>query len=100
MKPTHYQYTVIFQLPRLSWEDWKQAQQTRDDIFEFAMFIGAWNIDMSLSSGYPFAFCLRFRDKKKRLEYYRSAFLSAFRGLDIDFRNWSVTDECDTTIFD
>lgn len=98
MGPTHYSYTVIFQLPQLMWKDWKKARKISRNVFEFITFIGGWNISMHMISGSPFSFSFTFCDKKKRLEYYRSALLAAFSGTVIDFRNWSVTDECDTTI--
>lgn len=98
MGPTHYEYKVIFQLPNLMWKDWKKARKISRSIFEFICFIGGWNINMSMVSGSPFSFVLTFCDKKKRLEYYRSALIAAFPGTVIDFRNWGVTDECDTTI--
>lgn len=107
MGPTHYSYIVTFQLPKLLWEDWKIARDITDDMLEFASFIGAWDISLKMVSGSPFGFLLTFCDKKKRLEFYRSAFTAAFpshftgidrRGREVDFRNWSVIDECDTTI--
>lgn len=98
MKPTHYEYEVIFQLPQLMWKDWKKARKISRSIFEFICFIGGWNIGVRLITGSPFSFILAFCDKKKRMEYYRSALLAAFSGTDIDFRNWSVTDGFDTTI--
>lgn len=107
MNPIRYCYTVTFQLPKLLWEDWKMARDISDDMLEFASFIGAWNIGLKLISGSPFAFHLTFCDEKKRLEYYRTAFMAAFpshftgidrRGREVDFRNWSVIDENDTTV--
>lgn len=98
MKPTHYEYRVIFQLPQLMLKDWKKARKISRNVVEFIIFIGGWDVSMDLVTGSPFSFSLVFRDERKRLEHYRSALLAAFSEMDIDFRNWSVTDGFDTTI--